>query len=51
MKYTHKVTRDGEICSQHRSEAGAIKAAARLQAMSRGKLPVGTFKVEPIAKA
>jgi len=51
-KQTHQVvdTRHGNICSRHISEAHAIKAAGRLQAMSNGKLPVGTFKVKAIDK-
>jgi hypothetical protein len=52
MKYTHEVIRtsDGALCSEHRTEAAAIKAAARLQAMSRGKLPAGAFTVRAIVK-
>lgn len=47
-QYTHKVVRDGELHSEHTSEALALKAARRLQGFSNGKLPEGTFKVEPI---
>jgi hypothetical protein len=48
--YTHRVMRDGNECSRHTSEVHALKAARRLQAMSNGRLPHGTFQVEPIPR-
>ncbi len=47
-KYTHRVVDPaGSLCSQHYSEAAALKAARRLQGM--GTKPAGFFRVEVIA--
>lgn len=47
-KYTHRVvTPTGARCSDHRTEAAALKAARRLQGM--GTKPAGFFRVEVIA--
>lgn len=45
-KYTHKVTRNGSLCSEHTSHALAEKAVARYVAMSNGKLTKENFKIE-----
>jgi hypothetical protein len=47
MKYAYKVTRNGGLCSKHKTEAAARKAVRRYVAMSRGKLTERDFKVEP----
>lgn len=47
-KYTHRVVSPDGLCSEHKSEAAAKKAAARYQKM--GTRPAGYFRVEPITK-
>lgn len=50
-KYSFKITRNGALCSEHKSLASARKQRSRLVYMSRGKLKEEDFKIEPIPPA
>lgn len=47
-RFNFRVVRDGQVQSEHATRELAEKAARRLQSMSNGKLPDGTFTVEDI---